>query len=160
MAYGDIYTLRHTAAVSTAITLAQIHAGAAVPVEILEASITAVAPTSASLLLIPAFIRKSTGATVTAAVLGTHLFENQGAGAPDPSVQLGTSGTGVVASAEGVNTDVFQPAGMHPLSGGWSWVRIADGQLIIPGGGKMGLTLLQAPTNLTYYWSITFKELG
>src|SRR5262245_45083387 len=121
MPYGNVYTLQHNAAVSTAITLAQLKAGATCPLELLRAWCSAPAA-AASALVAPRILRKSAAATVTTAVVGTHITKNH-PGSPDPSASLGTAATGVVASAEGTDGEVFRTDSANIFGGAWEWVR-------------------------------------
>ena len=157
MAYGDVYILRHEAVVSTAITILQIATGAAVPLEILSAQLGQDGSTVSAQEKV-AFVRKSAAATVTAAAAGTHLFKTK-TGDPTSGVQLGTALTGVIASAEGTDTDVLYETGFNVLNG-WVYLPVPEERIYMPGGAFLGLKFRTAPASATWQMQITFRELG
>jgi len=157
MAFGHRYTLRHEATVSTAITILQLAAGAAVPFLIVSALLTQDGSTTSAQEKI-AFVRKSAGATVTTAVVGTHLFKTA-PGDPTPGLSLGTTTTGVIATAEGTDTDVAYEEGFNVLSG-WRFTPSEKEYIMVPGAGIIGLKFRTAPASQTWQMSITVQELG
>ena len=157
MAFGHRYTLRHEATVSTAITILQLLAGAAVPFLIVAASLTQDGSTTSAQEKI-AFVRKSAAATVTTAVVGTHLFKLK-TGDPTPGLTLGTTSTGVIATAEGTDTDVAFEEGFNVLSG-WRFAPSEKEYIHVPGAGIIGLKFRTAPASQVWQMSVTIEELG
>jgi len=157
MPYGHVYTLRHEATVSTAITLLQLVAGAAVPFEILSALLTQRGSITSVQEKI-AFVRKSAAATVTTAVAGTHLFKTK-PGDPTAGLQLGTALTGVIATAEGTDTDVPYEEGFNVLNG-WKYQPVPEERLYVAGGAILGLKFRTAPASQVWQMAITIRELG
>lgn len=157
MPYGHRYTLRHEAVVSTAITILQLLAGTAVPFLIVSASLSQDGSTTSAQEKI-AFVRKSAAATVTTAVVGTHLFKTR-PGDPTPGLTLSTTGTGVIASGEGTDTDVCYEEGFNVLSG-WRFTPSEKEYIHVPGAGIIGLKFRTAPASETWQMSITIEELG
>lgn len=158
MAYNDAYRIRHRAAVSTAITILQLQAGSTAPFEVVKAWLTQEGSATSTQNRIQ-FARASAAATVTAGVVGTHVFKLQGAGAPTPSLQLGTTGTGVLASAEGILTDMIDDTGFNIIAG-WDWVSLFKGHCVVPAAGLIVLKFPVAPTNLTWSFGMDIIELG
>ena len=158
MAYGDIYRIRHQAAVSTAITILQVQAGSTAPFELVRVWLTQVSSATSTQGRIQ-LLRKSAGATVTTAVVGTHVFKTQGASAPTPSLQLGTAATGVIATAEGTDGDVLDDKGFNILAG-WDWAASRLGHIIVPAAGLIALKFPSTPTSLTYDFGMDIAELG
>lgn len=158
MPYGDLYTVRHSATVTTAITILQLKGGATAPFEVLRAWCNQKTSTTSNSTRIQ-LLRKSAAATVTTGAIGTHVFKVPGA--PDPSLALGTTSTGVIASAEGTDGDVIRDDGFNDLSG-WEWVRPAVGFLFVPAGGFIALKFADAPTNNSQVWKfgMDIMELG
>lgn len=158
MAAGDVYTLVHKRiVVATAITILQIKAGTNSPCEILRAWVSQHLSTTSAQAQI-SFIRKSTAATVTAAIVGTTLYKRSpNAGTPD--VILSTSGTGLTATAEGTNTDEIYPDSFNVLNG-WLYLPVPEERILIPISGNLGLTFMVAPASHTFTAGITFRELG
>lgn len=157
MAYGHRYTLRHEATVSTAISILQLVAGAAVPFLIVAASLTQDGSVTSVQEKI-AFVRKSAAATVTTAVVGTHLFKNR-PGDPTPGLTLSTTGTGVIATAEGTDTDTPYEHGFNVLSG-WDLNQGEREYLHVPGAGIIALKFRTAPASQVWQMSVTIEELG
>lgn len=157
MAYGHRYAIRHEAVVSTAITIIQLLAGTAVPFLIVAASLSQDGSTVSAQEKI-AFVRKSAAATVTAGVVGTHVFKLR-PGDPTPGLNLGTSATGVIASGEGTDTDVAYEEGFNVLAG-WRFTPSEKEYIHVPGAGIIGLKFRTAPASQTWQMSITIEELG
>lgn len=157
MPYGHIYTLRHEATVSTAITILQLQAGATAPFIILSALLTQDGSTTSAQEKI-AFVRKTAGATVTAAVVGTHLFKTR-PGDPTPSLNLGVSNTGVIATGEGTDGDVCYEEGFNVLNG-WKYIPVPEERIHVAAAALIGMKFRTAPASQTWQMSITIMELG
>jgi hypothetical protein len=104
-------------------------------------------------------IRKTVGATVTAAVLGTNLFKTR-PNDPSPGLTLSTSGTGWLASAEGTDGDYDVQDGFNILNG-WSWLPYPEKRLHVPGAGIIAVKFPVTPST-AQQWELTttLMELG
>lgn len=157
MPYGHIYTLRHEAVVATAITVLQLKAGATTPFQILEAGITqrlSVVSAQESICL----VRKSTAATVTAAIAGTHLFTGR-PGDPAADLSLTTTATGVIGTAEGTDTDMLLREAFNVLNG-WNKIWVPETRPLVRAAGIIALKFLTAPASQTWDAWVTIMELG
>lgn len=157
MAYGHIYTLRHEAVVATAITVLQLKAGAASPFLILSA-IASQRLSTTSVQEAIALVRKSAAATVTTAAMGTHLFKHR-LGDPTPDLTLSTTGTGVVGTAEGTDTDIIKKLGFNVLNGDYR-LPIPESRIHVPGAGIIAMKFLNAPASQTWDFEMEIMELG
>jgi len=157
MPYGDVYNLRHSASVSTAITVLQIATGTTCPALILSAGASQRGSTISAQEEL-AFVRKTAAATVTAAVIGTHLFKLR-TGDPTPALQLGAALTGVIATAEGTDGDVCFRSGFNVLNG-WVYLPVPEERLFIPAAGILGLKYMTAPGGQNWDWNLSIMELG
>lgn len=151
-----VYTLRHSATISTAISALQLKAGTNGAIEILRASLSQ-GSSNASAQCAAGLVRCSAAATVTTAVAGTHLFKNNPVW-PTSDLSLGTSATGVTASAEGTETDTPTARGFNVLNG-YEWLPTPEERIIVPQGGIIKLKFLVAPPSATWYSEIVFREL-
>ena len=157
MFIGPVYTLTNNGvAISTAITALQLKPGTNGPAEILRAALTQSTSTT-STQLAAAVIRKSAAATVTTAVAGTHLKKHNPA-SPTSDASLGTSATGVTASAEGTNSDLTIQRGLNILNG-WEYLPTPEERLVVPQSGFLAVTFLSAPPSATWFADLTFREL-
>jgi len=157
MAYGHVYTVRHNAAVSTAITILQIKTGAASPAEILRAWINQRGSTTSAQEEIT-LLRKTAAATVTTGAVGTHVFKHRN-GDPTPDLSLGTAATGVIGTAEGTDGDIIERYGFNVLSG-WEKVYLPEERIVIPAGGIVALKFFTAPANQNWQFGMDVRELG
>lgn len=156
MSSFPVYTLRHSATVSTAISVLQIKAGANGPVELLRAVLSQSSSTT-SAQAIAQLVRCSAGATVTTAVAGTHLFKNNPVW-PTSDLALGTTSTGVIATSEGTETDVILSQPFNILTG-FEWLPTPEEQIIVPVNGFIKLKFGAAPTSATWNARLVFREL-
>jgi len=158
MAAGDVYTLVHKRiVVATAITILQLKAGTNSPFEILRAWLSQHLSTTTAQCQI-GFVRKSAGATVTAAVVGTTLYKRSpNAGTPD--LVLSTTGTGLTATGEGTDTDEIYPDAFNVLNG-WLYLPVPEERILVPISGIIGLKFTVAPASHTFTAGITVRELG
>lgn len=152
-----IYTLKNNGVtIATAITVLQLLAGTAGPVEILRGSLTQDG-TETSTQVAGGIIRKSAAATVTAAVLGTTLVENNPV-SPASNANLGTSATGITASAEGTNGELTNQRGFNVLNG-YEWLPTPEERILAPQGGIVALYFAAAPPSAVWYGELVFREL-
>ncbi len=160
MAYGHIYTLRHNATVSTAITVLQLKAGATSPFRILRVWCYETGSATAAQARI-ALVRKTSAATVTTAVVGTHLFKFR-QGDPTPDLTLGTTSTGVTASGEGTDGDIIDVWGFNAVNGVEKiYNPMAPSECPhVQAAGVIGLKFLTAPGSQAWEYGITIEELG
>lgn len=154
MAEGYVYEVRNGGvAISTAITVIQIKAGASA-LEILRASIGQKASTTSAIERI-GLVRKSSAATVTSA---TPLKLN--AGDPAALAVGGTSATGVTATAsDASDTDILVDECFNIVNGSWAWLPTPEERIRVPQGGILALKFLTAPASQTWYASVKFREL-
>lgn len=157
MPYGDTYYARHSASLSTAITFLQLAAGSGSPFLILSASLTQRGSTT-SAQEEANFVRKSAAATVTAGVVGTHIFK-RGPNAPTPQLQLGTALTGVIATAEGTDGDIPWREGFNVLNG-YKFLPVPEERILVAGGGIIGVKFFTAPANQNWDVQLSLQELG
>src|SRR6185369_11571686 len=110
MPAGDVYTVLNKAVtISTAITIIQIKAGTTNGIEILRASLTQQGSTTSAQESV-AFVRKSSAATVTAAVDATDntaTIVKKDAGQAAAAAVLSTTGTGITGTAEGTDANTL-----------------------------------------------------
>ncbi|HEY1723975.1 MAG TPA: hypothetical protein VGF89_01025 [Steroidobacteraceae bacterium] len=157
MFIGPCYAVvNNGVSISTAITAVQYKAGTNGAAEILRASLSQgssanSAPIAASLL------RKTAGATVTTGVAGTTVVKQNPIN-PTTDASLGTSATGITASAEGTNGEQFLSDGFNDLNG-QTWLPAQEERMLVPQGGIVGLTFLAAPQSATRYGRIAWREL-
>jgi hypothetical protein len=148
-------TLRHEATVTTAISVLQASPVADRAVKLIRAWATQRGSTTNAQAHI-GIRRKSAGATVTAAIDGTHIFEHDPAG-PTPSnfFTLSTSATGVIATAEGTDTDLMYSEGFSVLTG-FRYLPIPEERIDVEGGDFIALQFLTAPASQNWIFGMTF----
>lgn len=157
MFIGPVYLLKNNGVtIATAITALQLLAGSAGPVEILRASLTQ-STTTTSAQTAAGVIRKSAAATVTAAVAGTTLLKGNPV-APASNANLGTSATGITASAEGTNGELSTQRGFNVLNG-YEWLPTPEERILAPQAGIVALTFQAAPPSATWFAELAFREL-
>lgn len=151
---SGIYTVVYPAtAVSTAITIIQIKAGAGGPLEILRAHVSqGLSETSTQEQI--NIVRKSAAATVTSFTPLKYNPADQAALAVG-----GTSATGTQATAEGTDTDILVSEGFNILNG-WTWLPTPEERIFVPGGGIIALKFPVAPASFTVRAYIVFREIG
>lgn len=153
----SVFTLRHNRiVVASSITILQLKAGAGKGFQILRAWVTQSSSTTSAQESI-ALLRKSAAATVTTAVLGTHLFKHDTDG-PDPDLSLGTSATGFTASGEGTDDDEIWSQGFNTLIGAL-YLPVPEERIYIPPGGIIAMKFPAAPASKTWTAGITIKEV-
>lgn len=138
-------------AISTAITIIQLKAGASRGLELLRAKISqAVSETSTQEHI--QILRKSAAATVTSR---TPLKLNPDDGAAD--AVGGTAATGITATAEGTDGDVLIEEGFNILNG-WEWLPTPEERIVAHAGDFLALKFGTAPASQTWYASLYFRE--
>lgn len=140
-------------AVSTAITIVQIKAGAATPLEILRAHISqGLSETSTEERI--QILRKTAAATVTSF---TPLKFDSNDRAADAAG--GTAATGHTATAEGTDGDVLIDEGFNILSG-WTWIPTPEERIFVPAAGIIALKFPVAPASATWVAYLVFREFA
>lgn len=151
-----IYILKNNGvSIATAVTIQQLKAGVNGALAILRHSITqsgSVTSTQTASTL----VRKSAGATVTTGVAGTTVLK-QNPIQPTTDASLGTSATGITASAEGTDGEQTLMRGWNVLNG-QETVYTPEERVIVPQGGIIAQKLLVAFTT-TYYAELVFAEM-
>ncbi len=161
MPYGDVYILRHTATVTTSISILQLAANSNQVIELISAMLTQRGSATTAQEAI-ALVRKATNnnsgnATVTAALSGTHLFAL--AGAAMPTALLNNSCTGVIATAEGTDAAILLKEGFNVLTG-WKHLPVPEERFLVYPGTALAMKFIEAPASQTWLMSMTFRELG
>ena len=147
------YVVTVTGSVSTAITLIQIKAAAAIPLEIVRASVAQYSSTTSAMQAV-ALVRKSSAATVTS-FTPIKLDEQDGAA----GAVGGTSATGVIGTFEGVDTDFVLRDAFNVLNG-WLYLPVPEERIRVAGGGIIGLKFPVAPSGaISIFGEVVFKEL-
>lgn len=156
MAFPEYVLTNNGVSISTAITVLQLQAGTAGPIELLRVSLTQ-SSSATSAQIRARVLRKSAGATVTTAVAGTHLQKLNPVN-PTSNANLGTSNTGITASAEGTDSDILAEIGFNVLNG-MLWLPVPEERFIVPQGGIIALKFPDAPPSATWNAQIYFREL-
>ena len=141
-------------AVSTAITIIQIKAGATVPLQIIRATISQSSSTTSAQQRAQ-INRKSAAATVTSATpekLGPTTD-------PAASAVGGTSATGTNASAEGTDTGLLVEDAFNVLNG-WVFLPTPKEYPFVDAASIVGLKFPAAPSSTTFEAMMIFEELG
>ncbi len=139
------------AAISTAITILQIKAGAAVPLELIKATIFQSGSATSAMVAIE-ILRKTAAATVTA--FTPRKFDPA---APTAAAAGSTSGTGYTGSAEGTDGDILVEETFNVLNG-WIWLPTPEERIKVPAGGIIALKFPSAPASHTWRASMYFRE--
>lgn len=145
--------LMSNVAVTGAITLTQIKAGAAIPLQIIRASVSQSNSTTSTQLRIY-LIRKSAAATVTSftALLTGPTTD------PAASAVGGTAATGTNASGEGTDGDILIQDVWNYLNG-WLYLPTPKEYPFVNGAGIIGLKYPTAPgASLTTTATMIFEE--
>jgi hypothetical protein len=156
MARNDVFVIRHEATISTAITFIQLKAGTTFGFEILEMGLTQKGSTTSASESI-ALVRKTGAATVTTAVVGTHVFGVQSQ-ENTPGLSLGTSATGVIGSAEGTDGDILLKEGFNVLNG-WAHVPVPERRFQVAVSEIVALKFLTAPASQLWQAWMVIREL-
>lgn len=151
-----VYTISMTrVAVTAAITLIQVKAGATVPFRIVRAVIGQTSSTTSTQQPVQ-INRKSAAATVTSF---TPLINGP---STDPAAAAvgGTSATGTNASAEGTDSNILRQDVFNYLNG-WLHLPTPKDWPFIDAAGIVGLKLPVAPgSSVTITGDVLIEELG
>jgi hypothetical protein len=144
MAHGPYVVNFTNTAVTAAITLIQIKAAAAQPLQLIEVRFSQSSSTTSAQQRIQ-IARLSAASTVTSF---TPLLENT----IDPAAGAagGTSATGVNASSEGTYGDILAEWDFNVLTG-FLWQPALEDRIWVPGGGILGIRFPAAPGASTTY---------
>jgi hypothetical protein len=145
---GNVYTIRSTATISTAITIIQ-----------------AVAASTKPLIAIRLWVTES--ASGTGAQAGVEIVRKTAAGTTTavtpvpvrPSQGTASFTAGHNASGEGTVTDVHDGEGFNVVNG-WLWLPTPDEQIVVPISGILGSRFAAAPASQTWRYGGTFVEIG
>lgn len=137
--------------ISTAITIAQIKAGATTPLELIRAQLSQRGSTTSAQERI-AIVRKTVAATVTTF---TPLLLDPG----DTAAQAvgGASATGTQASGEGTDGDFLVDEGFNVLNG-WLWLPTPEERIWVPATGIIALKFPTAPAAQNWFAELYFRE--
>lgn len=139
MAQGFVYSAQMVdTSVSGAITILQVKAGAADPIQLLRAFVSQRTLTVSAQQRIQ-IVRKSAAATVTSF---TPIKYNPAS--PASGAAGGTAATGYNGSAEGTDGDVVI-ADIFNILAGWLWVPTPEERIVVPAGGIIALKFPTAP---------------
>lgn len=142
-------------AVTAAITLIQLKAGASTPLEVLRCHGAQSSSTTSTQLPVQ-INRKSAAATVTPYTPLRHGPSD------DPAAKAvgGTSATGVNASAEGTDTDILWQDVWNYLDG-WLYIPTEREKPFVDAAGILGVKLPVAPgASVTLTSDLVFNELN
>lgn len=155
-AASRVYTVSMTrVAVTAAITLLQLKAGATVPLQVIRAVIGQSSSTTSTQQSVQ-FNRKSSAATVTSF---TPLI-NGPVTDPAASAVGGTSATGTNASSEGTDTNILVQDVWNYLNG-WLYLPTPKEYLFVDAATILGLKFPVAPgSSVTITADIHFEELA
>jgi hypothetical protein len=152
---AGIYTVHNGSGgvvISTAITVLQYKAGAANKARLVRAHISqGLSETNTQEQI--QILRLSTASTVTSFT----PVEND----PDGPAAFGvggTSATGFTGSVEGTPGDVLVNEGFNILNG-WTWVRSALDEIVIPAAGILAMKFPVAPASATWRAYMVIEEL-
>jgi hypothetical protein len=157
MFIGPCYDINNLGvSISTAISPIQLKAGVNGAVEILRAKASNASVATSGQYGI-ALLRKTAGATVTTGVAGTTVLKQNPVN-PTTDASLGTSATGITATAEGTNGEQLVTDGFNDLNG-WLYLPGETERPLVPQAGIVALTFLSAPQSATRHASMRFREL-
>jgi hypothetical protein len=145
---GNVYTVRQTATISTAITVIQAVASSTKP-------------------LVAVRMWNTESASATAAQAGQEIVRKTAAGTTTavtpvpvrPSQGTASYTAGHNATAEGTVTDVHDGEGYNVVNG-WLWLPTPDEQLVTAASGITGQRFAAAPASQTWRYGMTVVEIG
>ena len=132
------YVFTHVFTNPGAVTLLQYVPAAAIPVRVLQASVTQSSSTT-STQLEAKLLRKTAAATVTAAVANTDI-RRLDPGDAATTAQLGTALSGYLATVEGTDGEILDDQGTNTLNG-YYFEPQPERTPTVPGGGIIALKL-------------------
>ena len=154
---GPVYRLvNNGVSISTAISALQLKTGTNGAVEILRHGCSQSTSTTSTQVK-AGLIRKTAAATVTTGVAGTTLLKNNLI-APTSDASLGTTATGITASAEGTNGELTDVRGFNILNG-LEVLYTPEERKMVAIGTFAAETFLSAPPSATWDAFIEFREL-
>ena len=153
--FGMYINKNNGVAISTAITIQQYKAGVNGPGAILRHSIGQSGSVT-STQIASGLVRKTAGATVTAGTAGTTLLK-QNPISPTADASLGTTATGLTATAEGTDGEITYQRGWNILNGQEA-IYTPEERVIVAQGGIIAQKLYAA-FNTTYYAEMVFAEM-
>jgi hypothetical protein len=141
-------------AFTTGVTLIQVKAGSAAPVEILECGISQITKTTAEIWRVAA-LRKTGAATVTS-FTPLKMESTQ----PAALAVGGTAATGHTASAEGTDGDILHEDHWNIMGGSWLWLPIPEERIWVPPAGIFALKNFTTPAASTVLTAwVKFREI-
>jgi hypothetical protein len=149
------YCIRGTATNPGAITLVQIVPTSSVGIAILRAEIASNQVTNQQQQV--AIVRKSAAATVTAGSVGTNVFKTSLAD-PSPNLTLSTTTTGIIATAEGTDSETPYLTYFN-LQSNFLYLPVPEERINIGPSAIGALKLTAAPPSGTYAFLVTIMEL-
>ena len=158
MFIGPCYILKNLGvSISTAISPLQLKPGVNGPIEILRSSLGQGSTATSAQLAAALVQRKTAAATVTIAVAGTHLLKQNPVN-PASDASLGTSATGITASAEGTDGEQSITRGFNDLNGA-EWLATPEERIMVAQSAFVAQKFLTAPQSATRYCELAFREL-
>lgn len=154
--FGTYRLVNNGVTIATAISALQLKPGTNGPAIVLRFGATQSTSTTSAQLK-AGLIRKSAAATVTIGVAGTTLLKNNPV-SPTADASLGTSATGITATAEGTNSDLTDVRGYNDLNG-VEVLYAPEERKIIPQSGFAALTFFGTVPSATRDAFIEFMEL-
>jgi hypothetical protein len=157
MFIGPCYIVKNNGvSISTAISVIQAKAGTNGAIEILRVSLSQ-GSVATSAQYAGALVRKTAAATVTTGVAGTTVLKQNPIN-PTTDLSLGTSATGITASAEGTDGEIPITRGFNDLNG-MEWLATPEERVLAPQGGIVAVKYLVAPQSATRYAELALREL-
>lgn len=136
--------------------LLQIRAPATIPLMIIRFSCGQTGSTTSAQNGIK-ISRKSSGATVTAAVIANDV-RPLATGDAASTVQVSTTATGYNASTAGTDSDVLVREGFNWVGSGYLWLPVPEERIYVPADGIIAFSTLAAFTGTVEALCI-FEEL-
>lgn len=133
----------------------QIVPTASVGISILRAEVTSNLTTNQQQQI--AIVRKSAAATVTAGVVATNVFKTSLAD-PSPNFTLSTTGTGIIATAEGTDSETPYLT-YYNLQSGFLYLPVPEERENVGPSAIGGLKFPAAPPAGTYAFLLKVMEL-
>lgn len=160
MPAGDVYTVLNKAVtILTAITIIQIKAGANNGLVVLRASLTQQGSVVSAQEEV-AFVRKSSAATVTAAIDATDntaTILKRDPNQATASATLSTTATGITGTSEGTDANTILREAFNVLNG-WLYLPVPEERIYVPPGGILALKFLNAPASQKWFAEVVVME--
>ena len=146
---GNVYTVRQTGTIATAITIIQVIASATKPLVLVRAWVEESASATAAQAAVE-IVRKSAAGTSTAAVTPVPQRPSQG---------TASFTAGHIGTAEGTVTDTIIQEGFNVVNG-WLYLPTPDEQIVVPSAGILAVRFAAAPATQTWRYGMTVVEIG